>query len=180
MFSFLCRHIIRMELEKFKTDVLTLREKLINYSARLVQERADAEDIVQEAFLKLWYIREKLDGYHSVEALAMQVTKNLSLDKLRARRPEGPDIGDLAVDSGQPAPDEQLDQRDAAAHVRRLIARLPTLQQTIIRMKDVEGYEIAEIAEITGSAVEAVRSNLSRARKRIREQYLLLNKQQPL
>ena len=161
-----------MELETFKITVLPLRDKLINFSLRLMQEKADAEDIVQEAFLKLWYIREKLDGYNSVEALAMQVTKNLALDKLRARRPEGPDIETLSLDSGYRSPAEQLEQQDAAARIRQLISQLPAVQQTIIRMKDVEGYEIAEIAEITGSQVEAIRSNLSRARKKIREQLM--------
>ena len=68
----------------------------------------------------------------------------------------------------------------AAARIRQLISQLPAVQQTIIRMKDVEGYEIGEIAEITGSQVEAIRSNLSRARKKIREQFLLLNKQEQL
>lgn len=169
-----------MELETFKITVLPLRDKLINFSLKLMQEKADAEDIVQEAFLKLWYIREKLDGYNSVEALAMQVTKNLALDKLRARRPEGPDIDTLSLDSGYRSPAEQLEQQDAAARIRQLIGQLPAVQQTIIRMKDVEGYEIAEIAEITGSQVEAIRSNLSRARKKIREQFLLLNKQEQL
>ena len=109
-----------MELETFKITVLPLREKLINFSLKLTQERADAEDIVQEAFLKLWYIREKLDGYHSVEALAMQVTKNLTLDKLRARRPEGPDIDTLSIDSGSRSPAELLEQKDAAARIREL------------------------------------------------------------
>lgn len=169
-----------MELETFKITVLPLRDKLINFSLRLMQEKADAEDIVQEALLKLWYIRKKLDGYNSVEALAMQVTKNLALDKLRARRPEGPDIETLSLDSGYRSPAEQLEQQDAAARIRQLISQLPAVQQTIIRMKDVEGYEIAEIAEITGSQVEAIRSNLSRARKKIREQFLLLNKQEQL
>jgi RNA polymerase sigma-70 factor (ECF subfamily) len=42
-------------------------------------------------------------------------------------------------------------------------------------MKDIEGYELAEIAEITGSQIEAVRTNLSRARKKIREQLLVVN-----
>lgn len=169
-----------MELETFKIAVLPLRDKLINFSLKMMQERADAEDIVQEAFLKLWYIREKLDGYHSVEALAMQVTKNLTLDKLRARRPEGPDIETLSLDSGTRTPAELLEQKDAAARIRHLIAQLPTLQQTIIRMKDVEGYELSEIAEITGTQIEAVRVNLSRARKKIREQFLQLNKQEQL
>ena len=65
-----------MELETFKITVLPLREKLINISWRMIEDRSDAEDIVQETFLKLWQIREKLDGYNSVEALAVQVVKN--------------------------------------------------------------------------------------------------------
>ena len=159
--------IIEMELETFKITVLPLRQKMLNFSRRLVEDAADAEDVVQEAFIKLWYIREKLDAYHSVEALAMQVTKNLSLDKIKLRK-----ISEAV------SPDEQLEQKDAAECIRRLIAQLPTLQQTIIRMKDIEGYELAEIAEITATPVENVRVNLSRARKKIREQFLQLNKQE--
>ena len=161
--------IIEMELETFKITVLPLRQKMLNFSRRLVEDAADAEDVVQEAFIKLWYIREKLDAYHSVEALAMQVTKNLSLDKIKLRKPQ---ISEAV------SPDEQLEQKDAAECIRRLIAQLPTLQQTIIRMKDIEGYELAEIAEITATPVENVRVNLSRARKKIREQFLQLNKQE--
>ena len=139
---------------------------------------ADAEDVVQEAFIKLWYIREKLDAYHSVEALAMQVTKNLSLDKIKLRKPQGSELESVTLISEAVSPDEQLEQKDAAECIRRLIAQLPTLQQTIIRMKDIEGYELAEIAEITATPVENVRVNLSRARKKIREQFLQLNKQE--
>ena len=163
--------IIEMELETFKITVLPLRQKMLNFSQRLVEDTAEAEDVVQEAFIKLWYIREKLDAYHSVEALAMQVTKNLSLDKIKLRKPQGSELDAVS-------PDEQLEQRDAAECIRHLIAQLPALQQTIIRMKDVEGYELAEIAEITATPVENVRVNLSRARKKIREQFLQLNKQE--
>ena len=52
---------------------------------------------------------------------------------------------------------EELEQHDTVARIRWLISKLPSLQQTIIRMKDVEGYELAEIAEITGTQVEAGR-----------------------
>ena len=123
-------------------------------------------------------IREKLDAYHSVEALAMQVTKNLSLDKIKLRKPQGSELESVTLVSDAVSPDEQLEQRDAAECIRHLIAQLPALQQTIIRMKDVEGYELAEIAEITATPVENVRVNLSRARKKIREQFLQLNKQE--
>lgn len=166
-----------MELETFKITVLPLREKLLKFSFKLTEDRSEAEDIVQEVFIKLWNIREKLDQYHSVEALAVQVTKNMCLDKLRTRRPEGIEVANLSLKSDRRTPEEELEQREAAGCIRSLIRRLPTLQQQIIRMKDVEGYEIAEIAEITGTQVEAVRVNLSRARKKIREQFLQLNRQ---
>lgn len=164
--------LIEMELETFKITVLPIREKLIRLVWRMMEDRSDAEDIVQETFLKLWQIRGKLDDYRSVEALAMQIAKNLTLDKLKQHRPEGPDITSLSLDSGIRNPEEELEQRDAVIRIRLLISRLPSLQQAIIRMKDIEGYELAEIAEITGSQVEAVRVNLSRARKKIREQFL--------
>ena len=182
-FRFFVVIIVEMELETFKITVLPLREKLINISWRMMEDRSDAEDIVQETFLKLWQIREKLDGYNSVEALAVQVAKNLALDKLKQHRPEGTDIALLSLDSGTRNPAEELEQQtvdvyveralhDTVARIRWLISKLPSLQQTIIRMKDVEGYELAEIAEITGTQVEAVRVNLSRARKKIREQLM--------
>ena len=161
-----------MELETFKITVLPLREKLILFSCRMVKERSAAEDIVQETFLKLWQIRQKLDGYDSVEALAVQVAKNLALDKLKQCRSEGEDINMFSLDSGARNPEEELEQHDMVSHIGFLISKLPTLQQVIIRMKDIEGYELVEIAEITGSQVEAVRMNLSRARKKIREQLM--------
>lgn len=165
-----------MELETFKISVLPLREKMLNISLRLVEEKADAEDIVQEAFLKLWRIRNELEQYNSVEALAVTMTKNLALDKLKTRKSFTDESDLMKLDSGMKNPAEQLEQQDTVDCIRRLIETLPTIQQAIIRMKDIEGYELSEIAEITGTQIENVRVNLSRARKKIREQFLGLNR----
>ena len=100
--------IIEMELETFKITVLPLRQKMLNFSQRLVEDTAEAEDVVQEAFIKLWYIREKLDAYHSVEALAMQVTKNLSLDKIKLRKPQGSELESVTLVSDAVSPGEPL------------------------------------------------------------------------
>ena len=165
-----------MELETFKSTVLPLRDKLLKYSVKLTDDGADAEDIVQEAFLKLWYIRDRLDGYQSVEALSVQVVKNLCLDKLRSKRMDRMPENSESILADTVTPEQLLEQHDAVAIIGRLIQQLPTLQQCLIRMKDVEGYELSEIAQITGTQIESVRVNLSRARKKVREQFLMLNR----
>lgn len=161
-----------MNLETFKNTVVPLRDKLLHISLRLLEEPADAEDVVQEILLKLWQMRDQLDQYHSVEALAVTMTKNLTLDKIKLRKPQEDEAQLIRLDSGIRTPEVRLEQKEAVEYIRKLIEELPPLQQTIIRMKDIEGYELAEIATITGTQVESVRSNLSRARKKVREQYL--------
>lgn len=161
-----------MELEAFKTNIWPLREKMLNYARKMVDEPMDAEDIVQDAFLKLWSIRDKLDAYRSVEALAIQVTKNLSIDWLRGHKQWLSETEGMELPSETSLPDKIVEEQDAVERIRLLIGMLPPLQQTVIRMKDVEGYELDQIAGITGTHVEAVRSNLSRARKKIRELYV--------
>ena len=161
-----------MTLETFVIQVVPLREKLYHFSRKIIENDADAEDVVQEIFLKLWAMREELDKYNSVEALAMQMTKNFSLDKLKSRKTSGSESETLHLVSDLKTPEEETEERNSVAYIRQLVNQLPYLQQTIMRMKDIEGYELSEIAEITGSQIEAVRTNLSRARKRIREQLL--------
>lgn len=166
-----------MNLEEFKITVLPLREKLLNYSRKMTEETSDAEDIVQEAFLKLWRIREKLDEYKSIDALATQIVKNLCLDRWRSPR-----LRNARLDDTQPQItcnnlERTIDLQDQVQLIGRIIDTLPPLQQAIIRMKDVEGYETSEIAEIIGKDNEAVRMNLSRARKRVRETFIQLTKE---
>ncbi|MCC8095281.1 MAG: RNA polymerase sigma factor [Tannerellaceae bacterium] len=166
-----------MELETFKHMVLPLREKLQHIAYMLTDNRADAEDVVQETFLKLWKIRDQLDQYRSVEALAVMVTKNTALNTLKARKPKALELEMTFLEAGTGGPAGRLEQKDAVDCIRQLIDRLPSLQQITIRMKDIEGYELSEIAEITGTQVETVRVNLSRARKRVREQFLAINQE---
>ena len=161
-----------MTLETFVIQVVPLREKLHNFSRKIVENDADAEDVVQEIFLKLWTMREELDKYGSVEVLAMQMTKNFSLDKLKSRKPTSNEFETRHLVSRLKTPEEETEERNSVEYIRQLVNQLPYLQQTIMRMKDIEGYELSEIAEITGSQIEAVRTNLSRARKKIREQFL--------
>jgi len=162
-----------MNLQEFQKTVVPLRDKLFRFAKRFLDNTEEAEDAVQEVFIKLWNRREKLDEYRSVEALAMVTTKNFCLDKIKVRRypVESMDHHRLFLEN---IPGEtRADHSDLMSGVHRAIKTLPEQQQMVIHLRDVEGYEFKEIAEILAMNENAVRVNLSRARKRIRE--MLIN-----
>ena len=160
-----------MQQEQFKKEVLPLREKLLLYARRILCDEEEAEDVIQEVYLKLWYMRGDLQSYNSIEALSVHIAKNLCINRIRVRDRAGESIDELHILNEDPEPYEYLEQKDSLEHVMRIIDHLPDLQQTVLRMRHVDGFEIAEIAELTGCNKEAVRVNLSRARKRVREQF---------
>lgn len=161
-----------MELQQFKITVLPLRDKMLNYARKLTENTSDAEDAVQEVLLKLWNIRQKLSEYRSIEAIAMTMTHHLCMDIWRKKRPDTLSLNEIQISNPSATPECLLEEKDEFRLMREIIDSLPTLQRTIIRMKDIEEYETGEIMEITGCSAEALRSNLSRARKKVREIYL--------
>mgnify|MGYP003505101506 FL=1 len=161
-----------MELNQFKITVVQLRGKLLNYARKLTDDSSEAEDVVQEVMLKLWNIRQKLEEYNSIEALAVRITHNLCMDMWRSKRTDQVSLDQVPVVSQTVNPERILEGNDEIRLMREIISSLPTLQQTIIRMKDIEEYETEEIAQITGCSSESIRSNLSRARKKVRDIYL--------
>ncbi|MDR0748217.1 MAG: sigma-70 family RNA polymerase sigma factor [Tannerellaceae bacterium] len=160
-----------MKQEQFKEEALPLRAQLLFYAQRLLNNPEDAEDVVQEVFLKLWYMRDELGAYNSVPALSVQITKRLCLNRINARQRRGEGLDAVNPASDLLTPEALLEQKDSVTHVMRIIAQLPALQQTILRMRHIDGFEVEEIAALTGSAPEAVRMNLSRARKKVKETF---------
>ncbi len=164
-----------MNAEEFKINVLPLREKLYRIAYKMMEEEQDAEDAVQEVYLKLWHLRDSLDRYDSVAAFATVVTRNICVDKLRVRFREEPLDDQLMHREASGNPHTQLERSDTDRLIRQIIEQLPPLQRMIIQMKDIDEMEVEEIATITGTNAEAVRMNLSRARKKVREQFMKLN-----
>ncbi len=160
-----------MEQEQFKKDILPVREQLLGYAVRLLGDSDDAEDIVQEVYLKLWYMREELDRYENVAALATTMTKHLCLNRLKVRVRTPDDWGEMVIVHESPSPHALLEGKDTVAHVMRIIDQLPDLQQTVLRMKHVDCLEVEEIAQLIGATLDAVRMNLSRARRRVKDIY---------
>ena len=149
-----------------------LRPKLYRFALALTRRRDEAEDVVQEIGIKLWERRDELEAMHNVEAYAMSAVRNRCLDYVRSPRHRIDELTEIHDTAHQQTPHERLEQADMAAFVRRLINRLPEQQQMVIRLRDIEGYELDEIAEILGMNDGAVRTNLSRARQKIRDELL--------
>lgn len=159
----------------FKNKILPLRQQLLAVALKMLSETQDAEDAVQETLLKIWNQRDSLDMYDNVATFTTTVCKNLCLDRIRARsRMNEIEMQDWQGDAINPY--QQLELTDDVSLIKNIIQTLPRLQQMIITMKDVDGYEVKEIAEIVGANAESVRVNLSRARKKVREQYLKLTR----
>lgn len=144
-----------------------MRPQLINQARRYLGDTDEAEDVVQDALLRLWQMREQLSS--PLVRMAVVVTRNLAIDHLRRRRP----AASLELVAAEEEP--QVDSR--TERILAIVDTLPPLQQTVLRLRHMEDMEMADIAELTGSNEVAVRKTLSRARQAVREKYLLMRKE---
>jgi RNA polymerase sigma factor (sigma-70 family) len=158
-----------MTVENFKIEVLPLKHKLFRFAKRLINNIPEAEDIVQEVFLRLWAKRESLREYNSIEAFAMTVTKNLCLDRMKAKGFRSEELTIVHQQVTHSTPYNKLEMADTFDKVQKIINTLPEQQKQIIHLRDIEGFEFEEIAEIMKINLNTIRVNLSRARKRIKD-----------
>lgn len=159
-----------MHPEEFKTLVLSLHRSLYRFARSFLIDSQEAEDCVQEVFLKLWLKQSSLEKINNLKAFAMQMTRNLCLDKLKARKHMMLNIEHERIASDL-SPHRQLEAADAVACMEKVIALLPEQQRTLIHLRNIEGLEMNEIAAVTDMTIEHVRVTLSRARTAIRQLY---------
>ncbi|CAN5746406.1 sigma-70 family RNA polymerase sigma factor [soil metagenome] len=162
-----------MDLQAFKQHILPVRDKLFRLAKNFLRNREEAEDLLQDVLLKLWTNKQDLDTYKSVEALAMTTTRNLCLDRLKARKyRRTADIDGCEIDSGYAAPDQLTEAADSESLLQRLLDALPEQQRYVLHLREVEGYSYEEMEELTGLSANNLRVILSRARKSMRDGYL--------
>ena len=160
-----------MQASEFKQLFLPCHRKLFSVAYRLMSNTQAAEDMVQETFLKLWMQRDKIERIDNPEAYSITVLRRLFYDKMRTGHLQevDKDVGSLQVTSSKNIR-RQLEAADEYQRVRQLISHLPEPQGRIMLMRDVEDRSFEEISIETGLTEVNIRSILSRARKKIREQ----------
>lgn len=162
-----------MDANDFKKQFLPYQRRLYWTAFQLMGNAQDAEDIVQEAYLKLWKRRNELPpDIINMEAYCITLIKNLCYDMLRGTHfdEDGRPLEELNIANSTNVADD-IDTRDEANQVLRLIDGLPQQQRQVILMRDVNDQPYEEIEETTGLSAVNIRVLLSRARKKIREQF---------
>lgn len=147
---------------------------MFRLSLSLLNNRDDAEDAVQEVFVKIWNTQEKMANLKNIKAFMMTVTRNHCLDKLKSKRNRFLTLNEDITKQSNSSPYKSLEQADLVKKVKEVMQLLPEQQRTIVHLRDVEGYNFEEIMEITGWDMNYLRVNLSRGRKRIKETILKL------
>lgn len=159
----------RMELSTFKHRILPIKDKLYGLALRITGNPQEAEDVVQETFIKVWEQRTELGGIKNIEAWCMQLTKNRSIDKRRLRfnQSEGLEQA-MGLSCAEQGPDRQAELSDDMQQVQRLMAELPEPQRRAIAMRDMDGMSYQEIADAMQISLQQVKTHIFRGRQRLR------------
>lgn len=161
-----------MQITDFKQKVLPLSSQMIRMAGFYLNDQDGAKDIVQDIFLKLWQMRGELDNVHNLEAFVSRMVKNKCVDQLRINRKVViRDSPDIRKEKANAEPDRVV-LKETTCRVWSLMAQLPEQQQTVMYLRDIEQNEFKEIEDKTGLSINAIRTNLSRARKKVREELL--------
>lgn len=161
-------------------DLLRRYEKRAKHVARkMVPTDEDAQDLTQEAFLRVFKNLERFDFQHDFSTWLFRIVTNLCIDHLRKRRPtqststedeDGPGQIDLP-DPSQALPSDALESRETGDEVRACLDALAPHFQSVLVLRELEGLPCTEIAEIVGATHVTVRWRLHRGRKLFQEEW---------
>jgi RNA polymerase sigma-70 factor (ECF subfamily) len=146
---------------------------LYGYAFRILRNQEEAEDAVQETFIKLWNLGKKLDDYISIGALATTMIKNYCIDQIRKKKHLVSEVNsDQEFKYADTAsPDKVLENRESEDILIQIIDKLPDIYKTAIKMREIDGLSYEEITEQTQQNINTLRVTISRARKMIREEF---------
>jgi RNA polymerase sigma-70 factor (ECF subfamily) len=163
-----------MERSRAEVDLAVLVETysalLFRVAHSVLRGRAEAEDVVQDVFVRVLEHRRSLAGVRDMRVWLVRIAWNLSLDRRRRIRPEQFDEGFVEglVARSLPA-DEALDEARRMRSVLSEMERLPKGERHVLLLSAIEELGAAEMAEVLGRSESAVRALLFRARARLRE-----------
>jgi RNA polymerase sigma-70 factor (ECF subfamily) len=168
------------DMEAFEQLVKRYDRNVFRIAQHITQNREDAEDVVQDAFLKAYGNLSQFQEQSKFYTWLVRIAVNEALMKLRRRRPERTVSLDQDVQTDEdsmprevadwsPNPEQQYSQAELREILGKTIQGLPASFRTVFVLRDVEGLSTEETAEALGLSIPAVKSRLLRARLQLRE-----------
>lgn len=159
-----------MDAATFKALYLPFHTKLYRIAFHLLENGDDAEDVVQETYVKLWEKRDELPLMQNPESFCVVMVKNRCMDVMRSKQYQSISFDPVKHERSSPeTPLETLENRDSLELVEHLMRSLPAQQQLVMKLRHIDDCSLEEIEQITGLSAVNIRVLLSRARKSIRE-----------
>lgn len=157
----------------FQKDILPLKDRLFRLALRITLNRQEAEDIVQDTLIKIWNARDKWETIDSMEAFALTITRNLSLDSIKRLGNNENMLEDSKADRPDYAntPSEHVIQQDKLTIVKKIINALPEKQRSCMQLRDIEGKSYKDIAQILKITEDQVKVNIFRARQTVKQRF---------
>jgi RNA polymerase sigma-70 factor, ECF subfamily len=167
------------DINAFETLVGRYERKILRLAQNITQNREDAEDVMQEAFLKAYEHLSGFQGNSRFYTWLVRIAVNQALMKLRKRRPNvvsideevntGEDLIPREIEDWGPSPEDRYKQTELSDILSEVIADLDPSFRIVFQLRDIEELSTEETAEALGLSVPAVKSRLLRARLKLRQ-----------
>jgi len=160
-----------MDAAQFKAEVFCWKDLLYRLALRLLNNASEAEDAVQHTMMNMWQKKDELNRIENIRAFLIKALKNDCLNRLQ----QGKTIERHHGQFGKMQPfSTEVSNGNMVEIIKEEINKLPQKQRLIIQLSDVEGFDTKEIAGIVDIDEGAVRTNLSRARQKVKMQIIKL------
>ena len=153
----------------FSEIIRTHQERVWAVAFRFTQRRDDADDISQEAFIRLWNTAPRWEPAALLSTWLYRVVTNLCLDFHRKQARAPASLTGIA-EPAAPSSEDELESQENVARVRRAVAALPERQRMAVILHRFEGLSYQQVAQTTGWGEAAIESLLSRAYAALRQQ----------
>ena len=167
------------DVSAFETLVGRYERKIFRLTQNITQNREDAEDAMQEAFLKAYEHLDNFEGNSRFYTWLVRIAVNQALMKLRKRRPNqvsldedietGEDSMPREVEDWGPSPEQRYEQTELSEILSQVIGELDPSFRVVFQLRDIEELSTEDTAEALGLSVPAVKSRLLRARLKLRQ-----------
>jgi RNA polymerase sigma-70 factor (ECF subfamily) len=167
------------DITAFETLVGRYERKILRLAQNITQNREDAEDVMQEAFLKAYEHLSGFQGNSRFYTWLVRIAVNQALMKLRKRRPNvvsideevntGEDLIPREIEDWGPSPEDRYKQTELSGILSEVITDLDPSFRIVFQLRDIEELSTEETAEALGLSIPAVKSRLLRARLKLRQ-----------